>query len=173
MDQQMHGYWRWVEGLRRLMSGIVVALFVIMMASVLLQVGSRYLFSYTTAWATELSTFCQIWLVLLGAGIAMARNQHVAIDLLPGMLPLRYAQIASVLSAVVILVFLGAVVYGSMPLIRLGFMQSSPAMSIPLWIVYACLPIGALYIALELVVSVIRRWNDPFAAVDTLDAEVA
>jgi len=155
------------------MSAIVVVLFAVMMGVVLLQVGSRYLLSYSTAWATELSTFCQVWLVLLGAGVAMARNQHMAIDLLPAMLPLFYARIASILIALVVLLFLGMMAYGSIPLVRLGTVQSSPAMGLPLWVVYACLPIGAVYIALELVVSVVRRWNNPFAAPELVDAEVA
>jgi len=158
--------WRCIDGLRRSMSGVVIVLFCVMMGAVLLQVGSRYLLSYTTAWATELSTYCQVWLVLLGAGVAMARHQHMAIDLLPAMLPLRYARFVSVLIACVTMGFLAAMAYGSIPLIRLGAHQVSPAMGLPLWAVYGCLPLGAFYIALELVVSVARRWDEPFAQLD-------
>ncbi|MGO1766532.1 C4-dicarboxylate ABC transporter permease [Advenella sp. S44] len=173
MKSHLQEFARWVNRLQQLMSAIVVVLFTVMMGVVLLQIGSRYLLSYATAWATELSTFCQVWLVLLGAGVAMARNQHMAIDLLPAMLPLRYARIASILIALVVLLFLGMMAYGSIPLVRLGTVQSSPAMGVPLWLVYACLPIGAAYIALELVVSVVRRWDNPFAAPEIVDVEVA
>lgn len=173
MSQDIGACWAWVNGLRRFMSGIVVLLFCIMMGAVLLQVGSRYLFNYTTAWVTELSTFCQVWLVLLGGGVAMARNQHMAIDLLPAQFSLPYARIASIVIALVVFVFLGAMAYGSLPLLRLGFMQVSPAMGVPLWIVYGCMPLGALYIGLELVVSVIHRWDAPFASPEISDVEVA
>jgi TRAP-type C4-dicarboxylate transport system permease small subunit len=173
MSQDIGACWAWVNGLRRFMSGIVVFLFCIMMGAVLLQVGSRYLFNYSTAWVTELSTFCQVWLVLLGSGVAMARNQHMAIDLIPAQFSLRYARIASVVIALVILIFLGAMAYGSIPLLRLGLLQVSPAMSVPLWMVYACMPLGALYIALELVVSVIHRWNAPFAVPEVTEVEAA
>lgn len=173
MHQQAGLCWRCIEGLRRLMSAIVVVLFVIMMTAVLVQVGSRYLFNYGTAWATELSTFCQVWLVLLGGGVAMARHQHMAIDMLPAMLPLRYARIASVLVALIILGFLGAMAWGSIPLIRLGMMQTSPAMGTPLWVVYGCLPIGAIYMTLELIVSVRARWDQPFGVPEIIDSEVA
>src|SRR5690606_31708513 len=105
--------------------------------------------------------FCQVWLVLLGGGVAMARHQHMAIDLLPARFSLPYARAASILIALVIFSFLAAMAYGSIPLIQLGTLQSSPAMGTPLWIVYACLPMGAVYMTLELVVSVVQRWDDP------------
>lgn len=154
--------WRVIDGTRRLMSGLVIVLFAMMMAMVLIQVGSRYLMNYPTAWATELSTYCQVWLVLLGAGVAMARNQHMAIDMVPAMLPLNARRVASVLVALVTLGFLIVLAYSSFPLIELGAQQSSPALGMPLWIAYACLPLGAFYIALELIISVVRHWDDPF-----------
>jgi len=169
--QPVRKLWCVIDKLRLIFSVVVVVLFCVMMGSVLAQVGGRYLFSYTTAWATELSTFCQVWLVLLGGGIAMARNQHLAIDLLPAQLPLPYARAASIMIALVILTFLGAMAYGSIPLVKLGLMQTSPAMGTPMWMIYACLPVSALYMALEVVSSVNRNWDDPFAVPAILDAE--
>lgn len=151
-----------IDGLRQAMSAIVIALFVVMMAAVIIQVLGRYVFNYSIAIASEVATYGQIWLVMLGAGIAMARHQHVAITLFHGHLALPVARAMSVVIAAVTIAFLGVIAYGSIPLIRLGFMQTSAAMDMPMWIMYASMPIGAAYIALELVVSVIARWDDPF-----------
>ena len=74
--------------LRFVVSGVVILLFSVMMISVLVQVGGRYVFNYSIAQASEIATFSQIWLVLLGSGVAVARGQHVAIDMLPAKLPL-------------------------------------------------------------------------------------
>jgi TRAP-type transport system small permease protein len=152
-----------IHALRKTMSAIVVLLFSIMMIAVLVQVGGRYVFNYSIAAAAEIATFGQIWLVMLGSGIAMARRQHVAIDLFPAKLPLPLARAASILIAAVTIAFLGVLAYGSIPLLRLGMMQTSSAMQTPMWVIYICLPAGAAYIALELIVSVIERWDDPFA----------
>lgn len=149
--------------LRKSMSAIVIALFVVMMGAVLLQVCGRYVFNYSIAVASEVATYSQIWMVMLGAGIAMARHQHVAITLFHGHLSPPLARAVSIAIAAITIAFLGVIGYGSIPLVKLGFMQTSAAMDMPMWIMYVSMPIGAAYIALELVVSVIQRWDDPFA----------
>ncbi|RBO54000.1 TRAP transporter small permease [Rhodovulum sp. BSW8] len=148
--------------LRRLVSGVVILLFSVMMAAVLVQVAGRYVFNYSIAQASEVATFCQIWLVLLGAGVAMARGQHVAIDMIPARFSRPWARAALVFIALVSAAFLAVLAWGSQPLIRMGEFQTSPSLRVPMMYMYLCLPVGAAYIALELFLSVIQRWDDPF-----------
>ncbi len=148
--------------LRFVVSGVVILLFSVMMISVLVQVGGRYVFNYSIAQASEIATFSQIWLVLLGSGVAVAKGQHVAIDMLPAKLPLPAARVALVAIALVIATFLAVLAYGSLPLLRMGEFQSSPALRVPMKYVYICLPFGAGYMALELLLTVIQRWDNPF-----------
>ena len=158
--------------LRFVVSGVVILLFSVMMISVLVQVGGRYVFNYSIAQASEIATFSQIWLVLLGSGVAVARGQHVAIDMLPAKLPLPAARVALVAIALVIATFLAVLAYGSLPLLRMGEFQSSPALRVPMKYVYICLPFGAGYMALELLLTVIQRWDNPFPPPEP-DAEEA
>ena len=148
--------------LRRAVSAIVVVLFSVMLIAVLAQVAGRYFFNFSIAQAAEIATFCQIWLVLLGAGVALARGQHVAIDVLPSQLPLPMARLALIAIAAVSAAFLAVLAYGALPLIKLGQFQTSPALQMPMKYMYACLPVGAIYMMLELVLSVVQRWDDPF-----------
>lgn len=158
--------------LRFVVSGVVILLFSVMMISVLVQVGGRYVFNYSIAQASEIATFSQIWLVLLGSGVAVAKGQHVAIDMLPAKLPLPAARVALVAIALVIATFLAVLAYGSLPLLRMGEFQSSPALRVPMKYVYVCLPFGAGYMALELLLTVIQRWDNPFPPPEP-DAEEA
>ena len=148
--------------LRRAVSALVVVLFSVMLIAVLAQVAGRYFFNFSIAQAAEIATFCQIWLVLLGAGVALARGQHVAIDVLPSQLPLPLARLALIAIALVSAAFLAVLAYGTLPLIKLGQFQTSPALQMPMKYMYACLPVGAIYMMLELVLSVVQRWDDPF-----------
>ncbi|MGA0614142.1 TRAP transporter small permease [Paracoccus sp. KR1-242] len=148
--------------LRAIVSAVVVALFSVMLVAVLVQVAGRYFLNFSISQAAEIATFCQIWLVLLGAGVTLARGQHVAIDLLPSKLPLAGARVALVLIALVSGAFLAVLAYGSLPLLKLGQFQTSPSMRVPMMYMYACLPVGAAYMILELVLSVVQRWDDPF-----------
>lgn len=148
--------------LRAAISAVVVALFSVMLGAVLVQVAGRYFLNFSIAQAAEIATFCQIWLVLLGAGVAVSRGQHVAIDILPSKLPLAGARVALVLIALVSGAFLAVLAYGSLPLLKMGEFQTSPSLRVPMKYMYACLPVGAVYMILELLLSVIQRWNDPF-----------
>ncbi|EPX85668.1 TRAP transporter small permease [Salipiger mucosus] len=159
--------------LRRVVSGVVILLFSVMMIAVLVQVGGRYVFNYSIAQAAEIATFCQVWLVLLGAGVAVARGQHVAIDMVPASLPRPAARVALVAIAAVCIAFLGVLAWGSQPLLRMGEFQTSPAMRVPMKYIYLCLPVGAGYMVLELLLSVLQRWDDPFPPPQAEDTEEA
>ncbi|MTH79078.1 TRAP transporter small permease [Paracoccus aestuariivivens] len=148
--------------LRTIVSALVVLLFSVMLAAVLVQVAGRYFLNFSIAQAAEIATFCQIWLVLLGAGVALSRGQHVAIDILPAKLSLPAARVALIGIALVSGTFLAVLAWGSLPLLKLGEFQTSPSLRMPMKYMYACLPIGAAYMVLELILSVIQRWDDPF-----------
>ncbi|WP_138471839.1 TRAP transporter small permease [Poseidonocella sp. HB161398] len=158
--------------LRRAVSAVVIALFAVMMASVLVQVGGRYLFGYPVAPASEIATFCQIWLVLLGSGVAIARSQHVAIDMLPAAMPLRVQRVLLAVIAAVTLGFLWVLGTNAGPLIKLGGFQTSPTLQIPMKYMYMCLPAGAAYMALEVLLALVQRWSDPFPE-PSIDEEAA
>lgn len=157
---------------RGLVSVVVIGLFVVMMVAVLAQVGGRYLFNFAIAQASEIATYSQIWLVLLGSGVAIAKGQHVAIDMLPAKLPLPGQRVALLAIAAIVAAFLCVLAYGTIPLLKMGAFQTSPAMRIPMKYIYLCMPVGAAYMMLELVLSVIHRWNDPFPPPEP-DAEEA
>ena len=151
--------------LRVAAASVVVVCFAYMTLAVLAQVFGRYFFNYSISWTEETAKFAQIWVVFIGAGIAMRRGWHVAVDVLPSKLPLGPARAVSVAIAAACIGFLCIVVFGSLPLIELGWMfEVSPVLQVPMWIIYLCIPIGALYFAVEIVLSVIDRWDRPYGA---------
>ena len=165
---------RVVAGARLTVAVIVVACFAYMTLAVLAQVFGRYVFNYSISWTEETARYAQIWVVLMGAGIAMRRGLHVAVDALAAMLPLRWARGLSLLIAAGSLWFLGVVVYGSLPLIELGWLfETSPVLQLPMWVIYLSLPLGAAYFALELVARVVERWNQPFGILPSGEGDAA
>ena len=165
---------RIVAGARLAVAVLVVACFAYMTLAVLAQVFGRYVFNYSISWTEETARYAQIWVVLMGAGIAMRRGLHVAVDALAAMLPLGWARVLSILIAAGALWFLGVVVYGSLPLIELGWLfETSPVLQISMWIIYLSLPLGAAYFALELVARVVERWNQPFGMLPRREGDSA
>ncbi len=154
---------RIVAGVRLAVAALVVACFAYMTLAVLAQVFGRYVFNYSISWTEETARYAQIWVVLMGAGIAMRRGLHVAVDALVAMLPLAWARAFSLLVVAGALWFLGVVVYGSLPLIELGWLfETSSVLQLPMWVIYLSLPLGAMYFAVELVARVVERWDQPF-----------
>lgn len=154
-----------IRAIRVFASVAVVTCFAYMTLAVLAQVFGRYVFNYSISWTEETARFAQIWVVYLGAGITMRYGWHVAVDVLAAMLPLPFARALSIANAAVCVAFLAVVVFGSLPLIELGWLfETSPVLQIPMWIIYLCIPVGATYFALEIVLSVVDRWQRPFGA---------
>jgi len=160
-----------VAGVRALITGFVVLAFVYMTLAVLTEVVGRYLFGFSIAAVAETATWAQIWMVLLGAGVAMRHNMHVAVDVLPQLLPLWPARLLKLVLAAGCVWFLAVVFVGSLPLLRIGQMQTSPILGWPMWIIYLALPIGAVYFAIEIVIDVARRWGEPFGSAPEAEGE--
>ena len=137
----------WV--LRRVVDGALILLLGVMVLAVLAQVGGRYVFNYSIAEATEVATFAQIWMVLLGAGYAMRERLHVSIETLVEMLPRGVHRLVMVPVAGLCLWFLWVVFDGGMQLIEIGAIQTSAALQISMEIPYIAIPVSAAYFALE------------------------
>lgn len=150
-----------LSGLRLLVTVLVVAFFAWMTIAVLVQIAGRYLFNYSIDWTAETATFAQVWMILLAAGLAMRRNLHVSVDALTNVLPVSVLRALIVVVAVPCLWFLWQAIAGSLALIDIGRIQSSPVLNVPMWIPYLALPIGLAYFGLEFLAALARKWRDP------------
>ncbi|MCP5152871.1 MAG: TRAP transporter small permease [Ectothiorhodospiraceae bacterium] len=155
---------RLLAGLRRLVVWLVVACFAYMAVTVLVQVLGRYVFNYSIGWASESATFAQIWMVLLAAGLAMRDRMHVGVDAVANLLPIPLMRAVTLVVAIGCAWFLWQAIVGSFSMIRIGRIQTSPAIGLPMWIPYLSLPIGLAYFALELVLTMVDKLRDPLGS---------
>ena len=128
-----------------------------MVLAVFYQVLGRYVFSYKLGAAAETATMAQIWMILLASGIAMKKNMHVGVDILLRKLNVKAQKIVVAASTIIIMIFLIMVLKGSVQLIIVGAQSTSPAISIPMWIPYLSVPIGIVYIMLELIILTFNK----------------
>mgnify|MGYP001116894897 CR=1 FL=1 len=146
--------------IRSLINWLVIIFFSYMVIAVFYQVLGRYIFHYKLGIAAETATYAQIWMVLLAAGIAMKKNMHVGVDILLRVLPKKFQKIIIILSFILVLSFLILALKGCFALILVGFESTSPALGIPMWIPYLSVPIGIIYITLELVFVTISKYKE-------------
>lgn len=137
----------------------VISCFIVMTVAIWAQVGGRYVFNYSIAWTGELATIAQIWMVLVGAGIAARHNMHARIDVLLNLFPLFIRRALTLITLALGLWFLAAIIIGAVPLLTMGKFQTTPAMGISLLVPYLGLIIGPIYFAVELCAATARNWS--------------
>lgn len=127
----------------------LVILMVLMTVDVLWGVLTRYILGSQASWTEELARFLLIWIGILGAAYASGQKMHLAIDLLPPVLsPEGQKKLMFVINTLVIVFALAVMVIGGIRLIyitqKLG--QLSPALRVPMAIIYSIVPVSGLLI---------------------------
>lgn len=135
--------------LLRVLEVALVAIFSLMVVDVLWQVFSRYVLGESSSFTEEFARFALIWLTLLGAAYLNGKEAHLTMDFLTRKLsPAEYAKRRRVVAALMFAFAAVALVVGGGNLVyttlRLG--QVSPAIGVPLGLVYAVVPVSGLLV---------------------------
>lgn len=134
----------------KILGQFLVIIMALMVLNVLWQVFSRYLLGAPSSFTEELARYLMIWVGILGAAYASSKHMHVAIDVLPNRAKPKVRQnLRRIVSWSIILFALAALVVGGGRLVYISFIlgQKSPALQIPLAVVYSVIPLsGALII---------------------------
>jgi len=114
-----------LEGLCRL---LILAAFLLLSASVLLQVFARTFLSTAPVWTEELTRFCLIYIGALGAGLALRSGDMVNVDLLCESLPGRWPWILRLVSAVLTALFSIGLLGAAWQYTEIGVRQTAPSL---------------------------------------------
>jgi TRAP-type C4-dicarboxylate transport system permease small subunit len=139
--------------LRKKIDSILATLLVIIMSimviNVLWQVFSRYFLGAPSSFTDELARYLMIWIGILGAAYVSGQNKHVAIDVLPSRLNATTQKKLSLVVRVLIILFcFFALVIGGSRLVYITHVldQNSPALQLPLSVVYMIIPVSGLLV---------------------------
>lgn len=132
-----------------LLGKTLVFIMSVMVINVLWQVFTRYVTGDPSSFTDELARYLMIWIGVLGAAYVSGRNLHVAIDIVPARSNAKTRKRLSVIVAILVILFVFfAFVIGGSRLVYISYIlgQQSPALQIPLALVYIILPISGLLI---------------------------
>ena len=120
---------------------VLVIMLAVMTLDVLWGVFTRYVMANQASWSEELARFLLIWIGILGAAYASGQRMHLSIDLLENK-PVR------LIASLIILFALSVLVVGGTRLVLLTaeLGQLSPALGVPMSLVYSVVPISGLLI---------------------------
>ena len=118
---------------------------------VLLQVVMRYLFAYPNPWSEEVSRFCFIWLSLLGASLAVEHRAHFGFDQVKRALAPRAKRVVERFAGAVVLLFSLLLIGTGIALMDLTMGERSPALNLPVALVYAAAPVSGVLMVVHMV----------------------
>jgi TRAP-type C4-dicarboxylate transport system permease small subunit len=118
------------------------------------------------SWSEEFARYLFIWLIYIGISYGVKKNAHVAVTATDIVLSEIWRKRVKIIANLVFLAFaICAFYYGRQvcaTIARLG--QQTPAMDIPMWMVYAAVPTGFCLTSIRLVQAICqqyRDWNKP------------
>lgn len=128
---------------------VLVVIMSTMVINVLWQVFSRYILANPSSFTDELARYLMIWVGVLGAAYVAGKGNHVAITYFSEKFSSANQKKVQTLINLTILTFaiLGMLIGGvRLVYITLVLEQLSPALKIPLGVVYSVIPISGILI---------------------------
>jgi tripartite ATP-independent transporter DctM subunit len=136
---------------------IAAALLVVMIAMILANVASRYVLSTPIIWADEIASMSFLWLAMIGAALAIDRNDHLRLTIFLQLFPDRIRAFVSTLALLLVAVFLVVMLR---PAFEYAYEESyvtSPALELPMTYRAAALPFGMLLMAILAIAQAARE----------------
>lgn len=126
----------------------------------LVQVLGRYLFpAHAIAWAEEVIVYLVVWAVLVISSQLVRTDGHVRPDLVLRILPPGAQRWVEVFNCLVALLFSAGMVWYGWEIVSTSWMideHSSTALGFPMWLYYACLPVGGALMVLRYLARLYR-----------------
>ena len=140
-----------------LIERVCLALMLALVGDVFLGVFSRYVLQATFRWYDEVARLCFIWIIFLGAAVAVRRGMHFRMRLLVDRLGARAMRVADQVASATVVAFGGILLAGGYAIMPIARRQVTDALEISMLWFYAALPVGgALMIFFALL-----QWRRP------------
>jgi TRAP-type C4-dicarboxylate transport system permease small subunit len=132
---------------------LVGVLMAVMILDIFVQVVFRYALESSLSWSEELARYLFVWVIFVGASVAVRRGQHIALTAITGSLPEPFRSFATVLTLIAFIAFIAFLLlltWACIPLIVNARFTVSSELEVPIAWVYAAAPIGSLISVLHL-----------------------
>jgi TRAP-type C4-dicarboxylate transport system permease small subunit len=136
---------RFLDAYYRLLQVLITLLMGLLMVPVTMQIVSRHIGLIPRyIWTEEIARFCFIWIILIGAMIAVRDGSHFAVDLLPDAKTNRGEAVRRLfVDFMVFLVAMIFIVWG-WPLVKFGLLQTSEISELPMVTIYIAWPLAGV-----------------------------
>lgn len=152
----------------RFEENVAMILLPVMCVLVFVATVCRYTGIVSTPWSEELPRFTMIWMVMLGASACARTESHFAVRAFADRLKGKAGTVLYVITNVYVMVFCALIVYYGCKILQVQYQmsQTSTVLNVPMYYIYASIPLGCLLIVIRVIQNMVRRLRRPTEEVD-------
>ncbi|MFM1653656.1 TRAP transporter small permease [Brevibacillus sp. B_LB10_24] len=159
MRDILQRYVQLIDLLNKLCGWCLAVIMAVMSILIFWQVAARYVFGSSLAWSEELSRFLMIFMVLMGAAVALGKGSLIAVEIVPEMAKDSLKRWIRLSTHVVSLIFYAILIIYGWKLAKNFAGQIAPGTGISMFWIYLSLPIGGFLLFLNSISSMIKEFN--------------
>lgn len=141
------------------LKGLLIALVGVLTVCVFLQVLIRFVFKFPIPWTEEVSRIAFVYIIFIGATIAVRDKAHINVDFLLVMLPPGVACWVRRIGLLLVAGFLTFVIWQGIVFVRATGVQVTPVMQLPFRHLYLIIPSSGALMLLYLLLGVTADWK--------------
>lgn len=142
------------EKVQNVLLALIAIALGLMMVIIFLQTATRYVIFYSLTWSEELSRYLFVFLIMIGLTLAIKNDELISIDIIDRILPAKAEAVLDTLRKIIALFLSGFIAILCTKMFKLGMIQKSPAMGIPMIVMYGTVFLGYLFSMLTLILKV-------------------
>lgn len=121
------------------------------------QVISRYVFSYSIKWTSELTVYLLTWMVFLGCSMGYRSNNIVGLTMVTDRLPKFAQKICEIITTLILMFFFAVTFYTNIPTVQNAAARTSSILNINLALVSGAWNVSATILMLFAIEKLIEQ----------------
>ncbi|MFT9846071.1 TRAP transporter small permease [Aneurinibacillus sp. REN35] len=155
----MHQVVKMIDALNKVVGVILALMLGVMSILIIVQVMSRFVIHFPLTWSEEVSRYLMVYIVFVGASLAMRHNKLISIELLPELLSESKRKIVTIIVMLISIIFFIILFKQGIDILDHAKTQSSAGLGISMAIPYAAIPIGSFLLALNSVAAIFDEFT--------------
>jgi TRAP-type C4-dicarboxylate transport system permease small subunit len=145
--------------LDQLLKGLLILLAGALTVCVFLQVLIRFVFKFPIPWTEEVSRIAFVYIIFVGATIAVREKAHINVDFLLAVLPSGVARWVRGVGTALVASFLVFMIWQGIAFVQATGVQVTPVMQLPFRHLYLIIPASGALMLLYLALGVVDEWK--------------
>ena len=148
------------DKIQNVISAIAGICLILMLCVVFLQTFTRFVIFYSLPWSEELSRYLFMTMILIGINVGIKENLMVRIDIIDNYVKGNVKKFLELFRHGVALFVSSIFFYSTFNLVRIGQYQVSPAMQLPMHLIYSILLVGFFLSTISVLIKIFEECSN-------------